>query len=127
MTRMMKRRGSGTWPVAKATVTMSACPKAMFRCDLAEVYYTYRVDGELYTGINEKPFISPSSGEDYVSRLAPGTEFDVRVKPDDPSVSLCAKGIRRSDRVVDAEWVERPEFESQGTSDESRLHLQLSQ
>ena len=55
---MIKKRGSGTWPVAKATVTRSACPKAMFGCDLAEVYYTYRVDGELYTGINEKPFIS---------------------------------------------------------------------
>jgi hypothetical protein len=59
------------WPLAKATVTRSACPKAMFGCDLAEVYYTNRVDGELYAGINEKPFISPSSGEDYVSRVAP--------------------------------------------------------
>ena len=62
MTRMMKRRGSGTWPVAKATVTMSACPKAMFRCDLAEVYDTYRLDGELYTGINEKPYLSKFGG-----------------------------------------------------------------
>ena len=36
MTRMIKRRGSGTWPVAKATVTRSACPTAMFGCDLVE-------------------------------------------------------------------------------------------
>src|SRR5260370_37901868 len=62
MTRILKRRGSSAWPVAKATVTSSACPKAMYGCDVAGVCYTYRVDGELYTGINEKPFISHSSG-----------------------------------------------------------------
>ena len=93
--RMIKWRGSGTWPVAKGTVTRSDCPKAMYGCDVAEVYYTYRVDSELYTGINEKPFISPSSGEDYVSRFVPGTEFDVRVKPEDPSVST----VREEDQI----------------------------
>ncbi len=92
MTRILKRRGSSAWPVAKATVTSSACPKAMYGCDVAEVCYTYRVDGELYTGINEKPFISPSSGEDYVSRFAPGTEFCVRVKPQDLAVSIVREG-----------------------------------
>ena len=35
MTRMIKRRGSGTWPVAKATVTRSGCPRAMYGCDAA--------------------------------------------------------------------------------------------
>ncbi len=86
--RMIKRRGSGAWPVAKATVTSSTCPKAMYGCDVAEVYYTYRVDGELYTGVNEKPFISHDSGGNYVSNFAPGREFTVRVKPGYPLVSI---------------------------------------
>jgi hypothetical protein len=48
-------------------------------------------DGELYTGTNEKPFISHSSGEDYASHFAPGAEFTVRVKPGHPSVSIVAE------------------------------------
>ena len=92
MSRILKRRGSSAWPVAKAIVTSSACPRAMYGCDVAEVHYTYRIDGELYTGTNEKPFISPSSGEDYISRFAPGTEFSVRVKPQDSAVSIVREG-----------------------------------
>jgi hypothetical protein len=85
---MIKRRGSGAWPVAQATITSSTCPKAMYGCDVAEVYYTYRVDGELYTGVNEKPFIYHHSGQNYVSNFAPGREFTVRVKPGYPLVSI---------------------------------------
>jgi len=69
-------------------VTSSTCPKAMYGCDVAEVYYTYRVDGELYTGVNEKPFIYHHSGQNYVSNFAPGREFTVRVKPGYPLVSI---------------------------------------
>jgi hypothetical protein len=90
--RMIKRRGSGTWSVAKATVTSSSCPRAGYGCDVAEVYYTYRVDGELYTGISEKPFIVHNSGENYVSRFAPGTEFTVRISAKDAAVSLVRDG-----------------------------------
>jgi Protein of unknown function (DUF3592) len=92
--RMAKRRGSDTWPMAKATVTASGCPNAGYGCDVAEVHYTYRVDGELYTGTNEKPFISHNSGEAYVSRFIPGTEFSVRVKPGNPLVSI----VRETDQ-----------------------------
>ena len=74
--RMIKRRGSGAWPVA------------IYGGAAAEVYYTYRVDGELYTGVNEKPFISHDSGGNYVSNFAPGREFTVRVKPGYPLVSI---------------------------------------
>ena len=54
--RAVKRYGSRAWPLAKATVTTCSYPRAGFGCDVAEVYYTYRVDGELFTGIDEKPF-----------------------------------------------------------------------
>jgi Protein of unknown function (DUF3592) len=92
MARMIKQRGSGTWPVARATVTSSSCPRAGYGCDVAEVYYKYRVGGELYTGLNEKPFIIHNSGENYISHFGPGTEFTVRVQPKDPAVSLVRDG-----------------------------------
>lgn len=88
VTRMVKRSGSSAWPVAKATVTSSACPRAGYGCDVAEVYYTYRVDGELYTGLNEKPFIVHNSGENYVRTFAPGADFTVRVNAKDAAISL---------------------------------------
>jgi hypothetical protein len=95
VTRMIKRFGSSAWPIAEATVTSSSCPRAGYGCDVAEVYYTYRVDGELYTGVNEKPFIVHNSGENYVSRFAPRTELTVRVKPQDAAVSLVRDGDQR--------------------------------
>jgi hypothetical protein len=92
LTRMIKRRGSGAWHVAKAAVTSSACPRAGYGCDVAEVCYTYRVHGELYAGINQKPFILHNSGENYASRFAPGTDIAVRVKPGEPSESIVCEG-----------------------------------
>jgi hypothetical protein len=92
--RMVKRRGSGTWPIAKGTVTSSACANASYGCDVAEVCYTYRVDGELYAGINQKPFILHNSGENYAGRFAAGTAITVRVKPGEPSAS-----VREGDQI----------------------------
>jgi hypothetical protein len=92
MSRVIRNRGSGSWSIAKANVTSSACPNAVYGCHIAEVYYAYRVNGELYTGVNEKPFISPNSGENYVKQFAPGTEFTVRINPRDPSVSIVREG-----------------------------------
>jgi hypothetical protein len=92
VTRMIRRFGSSAWPVAKGNVRSSACPGAGYGCYVAKVYYTYRVDGEHYAGVNEKPFIIRNSGENYVSRFARGTEFTVRVKPQDAAVSLVRDG-----------------------------------
>jgi hypothetical protein len=103
ITHMFRRRGSGSWPVAQATVTSSTCPKAMYGCDVAEVCYTYRVDGELYTGVNEKPFTSHDSGESYVSNFAPGTEFTVRVKPGRPLISIVREVDQNNSAVPSGE------------------------
>ena len=88
VTRFIKTRGRGSWPTAKATVTSSGCPGTAYGCPVGEVYYTYRVDGELYTGSHEKPFILHNSGENYARHFAPGTDFIVRLKPGQPSVSI---------------------------------------
>jgi hypothetical protein len=93
--RMIKRRGSRSWPIAKATVTSSAFQPASYGCDIAEVCYAYRVKGELYTGINKKPFMSDHRAKDYVDYFPPDKEFTVRVKPVDPSVSI----VREDDQT----------------------------
>src|SRR2546422_3162328 len=85
---LLKRRGSGNWPEVKAEVMSSECPKAGYGCDVAEIYYKYRVNGELYTGIHEKGFIFHSSGENYASEFHLGREITIRVKPGEPSISI---------------------------------------
>lgn len=85
--RTIKRRRSREWPSTKATVVSSDCPKTS-SCDLAEVVYLYRFKDERYSGTDQKPFLSQSSAKDYISHFPTGTEFDVRVKPDDPEVSI---------------------------------------
>jgi len=80
---------SRNWPVMKATVTTSNCPVAGYGCDVAEVCYKYRVDGELYTGSDRKPFIIHNSAEIFVNNSVPvGADLVVRLKPDDPSTSI---------------------------------------
>jgi uncharacterized protein DUF3592 len=80
---------SRNWPVTKASVTASACARAGYGCDVAEVYYKYRVDGELYTGVYEKPFLIHNSAENYINNSVPvGADLVVRLKPGDPSTSI---------------------------------------
>jgi len=74
---------------AKVTVTDSACPKAVYGCDVAEVHYTYRVDGELYPGSNER-LLSFTTGGSLLKAFRAGTEFFVRLKPQN---RLVANGI----------------------------------
>ena len=56
--RALKRRGTRDWAIMKATVLDSSYPRAAFGCHVAGIGYQYRVDGELYTGISEKPLIA---------------------------------------------------------------------
>ena len=60
----------------------------VYGCPVAEVDYTYVVDGETYPGIHEKGFICQSSGKYYARLLPPGKEISVRVKPAVASVSI---------------------------------------
>jgi hypothetical protein len=85
--RAIKRRRSRDWPTTKATVVSSRCNKTS-SCNLTEVIYTYRSNGEPYSGMDKKPFWFSSNAEIYISDLPPGTEFTVRVKPNHPEVSI---------------------------------------
>lgn len=85
--RAIKRRRSREWPTVRATVTSSECPKNS-GCNLAEIVYLYRFNDERYSGTNKKPFWFASNAEIYIRDFPPGTEFTVRVKPNNPEVSI---------------------------------------
>lgn len=85
--RVIRTRGIAHWRTVEATVNGSACPSATYGCHVAEVCYEFRLDGEPYTGIDEKPFIFHDSCESYAERFSPGVEIVIRLKPGDPSVS----------------------------------------
>src|SRR6266571_6183782 len=82
--RMMRIFRSSSWPTVNGKVTASTYQNAGYGCDVAEISYKYRVDGELYTGMYANLFISNVHGEDYVARLPVGTELVLRVKPGEP-------------------------------------------
>jgi len=86
--RMVRIFRSRAWPTVAGEVTDSTYQKAGYGCDVAEICYKYRVDGELYTGMYVKPFISNVHGEDYVARLPAGTGLVIRIKPGEPSISV---------------------------------------
>ena len=86
--------GSGKWPLANATVTAPPISSHGIGCPSVEIVYCYRVKGELYTGVHEEPFLSAGSLTDYVERFGEGKSLVVRVKPDDPEVSV----VREADQ-----------------------------
>jgi hypothetical protein len=94
--RAIRTRGITHWRIVKAKVNDSTCPVATYGCHVAEVYYEYRVDGEIYTGADEKPFLFNYSGKDYIARFSPGTEINIRLKPSDPSISF----VREADQIL---------------------------
>lgn len=89
--RMVRIFRSRSWPTISGQVTESTYQKAGYGCDVAEISYKYRVNGELYTGMYEKPFIANVHGEDYVGSLPAGTELVLRIKPGEPTISVMDK------------------------------------
>jgi hypothetical protein len=88
LVRFLQRRESNAWPVTKASVTSSSSSPGGFGCSTAEVIYTYEMDGHIFGGRNEKPFISPNSAQNYAADFPPGSCVIVRTKPQMPEVSV---------------------------------------
>lgn len=87
MARAIKTLRSRQWPVTKAAVKSSSAHNG-YAANVAEVDYTYSVNGAVYSGTHKRPFIFKSNAEIYVKHFIKGTGLNVRVKPDDPSVSF---------------------------------------
>jgi hypothetical protein len=94
MLRGIRLLRSRNWPIAKATVLSSACPRATSGCTVANVDYEYTVEGVNYADSFEKPFFDLGSGMLYAQQFAKGSDFGVRVKSGDPSLSVAASQDR---------------------------------
>src|SRR6266851_4254546 len=88
LARVLHLRGSATWSKATAKVASSKSAPGGYGCPIAEVVYTYEIDGSIYSGLNEKPFISSDSVEEYATRFTPGSTMVVRLKPGEPEKSI---------------------------------------
>src|SRR3974390_625422 len=78
---------SAKWPRAEAIVTAEPTRFTAFARWTVEVPYTYRVQGELYTGLHQEPSLGGVSSA-FLQRFAKGRHFVVRVKPGEPEVSV---------------------------------------
>jgi hypothetical protein len=79
---------SEKWPTAEAIVTADPSSRyAALTGFTVEVPYTYRFQGELYTGLHEEPSID-GVGSKFMQRFAKGRRFLVRVNPAEPEVSI---------------------------------------
>jgi hypothetical protein len=86
--RLVRARGSSTWPVEKARVSDSRCPAAPYGGAVAEVVYTYIHEGSYFSGIHRQPFLLRGSAEDYAARFPAGSDVMRRVKRGEPEVSI---------------------------------------
>jgi hypothetical protein len=79
---------SEKWPTAEAIVTADAAPfSGALTASTVEIAYTYRFQGELYTGLHEEPSFG-GVGSEFKKRFAKGRRFLVRVNPAEPEVSI---------------------------------------
>ena len=84
----LKAMRSGKWPRAEAVVTADPAARyAALAGFTVEVPYTYRFQGELYTGLHEEPSFG-GVGSAFMKRFAKGRRFLVRVNPAEPEVSI---------------------------------------
>lgn len=86
--RFWKQRGTSGWVLQQANIECISRPLSAWGCPVAEIVYLYTIGDETYSGSDSIPFIWRSSAEDYVRRHPEGSTLLVRVKPDDPSISV---------------------------------------
>jgi len=86
-TRNAWRAGkSANWPLVEAIVTAAPIKSRGYGGTSIEIPYSYRSHGELYTGLHEEP--STLWNSRYMERFPRGRIFKVRVKPDEPEISV---------------------------------------
>lgn len=97
LTLWVKFRGSRDWKTTEATVTATPINTSpAWGCRTIEIPYEYRVDGELYTGLHEEPFVLFDSLTECAAKFRKGSKFVIRVRPDRSEVST----VRKDDQTT---------------------------
>jgi hypothetical protein len=87
--RILRARKSKGWHEITATVSGASCQSSSYMPrPVAEIVYTYRINGGFYGGVDEKPFFFESSAKHYAEQFARGDSLFVLVKPGEPEVSI---------------------------------------
>jgi hypothetical protein len=86
--RLVRGWNARRWKIVRARITGSAYPGSGFGCAVADVAYTYEINGRTYSVRNSEPFIFNKSAQNYVELHLPNAHLPIRVKPDDPNVSV---------------------------------------
>jgi hypothetical protein len=84
---LFKSRGSHQWPKQNATV-LSSRMLGGYGGPVAEVIYSYTHQGRYCSGQYKKPFMSSDSAKRFVAGFPKRTQIVVRVKPEDPVMSI---------------------------------------
>jgi hypothetical protein len=80
--RLRRLWGSSKWPVVQAKVDSSWRDGGrVWNCPTAEVAYTYDFEGQTYSAIDSKPFLTETSVKERVERYRAGEAVRVRVNP----------------------------------------------
>jgi hypothetical protein len=96
ISRILRTRRSKGWREITATVSgASSRTSSYMPRPVAEIVYTYRLDGGFYGGVDEKPYFFESSAKQYANQFARGDNLVVRVKPGAPEESV----VRNEDQV----------------------------
>jgi len=76
------------WPIEKGTISRTTCPLQPIGGPVAEIGYTYIHNGEYYSGVYRKAFLSSGSAKAYIDQFVLGTEIYLRVNPTQPKTSV---------------------------------------
>lgn len=89
LVRIRRTNKSKDWREVTATVAGASCQTQSYAPrPVAEIVYTYRIDGGFYGGVDEKPFFFDSAARDYADRFTRGDTLVIRVKPGEPETSV---------------------------------------
>ena len=91
----VKALGIHDWVCVEATVTDQPT-RTSWLCPGVEFAYSYRVEGELYTGVHKQPFFSDESSAEFAERFSGGRKLLVRVNPKSPEASM----MRNKDQTM---------------------------
>lgn len=93
--RLRRAWGSGNWTLVKAKIDSAWVDGGwVWNCPTAEVAYTYVFDGQTYSWVDSKPFLSDTLAKEHVERFKPGETAIARVNPQQPQRSV----LKRADQ-----------------------------
>ena len=95
--QLIKEHRSSDWPVVQGSMVKAYPPGSSIYPE-AEIAYTYRVEGKLYTGMHSRGFFLKLSAEDFANQFHAPRNIVVRYRPGEPTASV----LRQADQVGQA-------------------------